>query len=319
VVTATGDVTELRRDYAAFVRQVLAGSGDPSRIALDVFNTPVDPRSPRDAIAAEVLANPLNRIGPLVHAAGPSTGRPAYLVHGVDGETSWFLRHLRGARMPRPVYGLTAPGWYGEPTPDSCERLAASHLAHVRAHQPVGPYTLGGYSGGGFVAMEMARQLEIAGSRADLVVVADPALAAEEMSRHDITVFRLLQLRRRRHPVMAPYFDLADRLDVAAAIDMTWGERVPADPVERRFARGLDILDRLTRARPRPAFAPVSAAGLIVLTAGSADAGESEFDAMIARLAASFGGGAEIVTIDELHNRLFENGAFQQLLGRRLG
>jgi thioesterase domain-containing protein len=43
--------------------------------------------------------------------------------------------------------------------------MAAHYLADLRAHQPAGPYLLGGYCFGGVVAYEIARQLEAQGEK----------------------------------------------------------------------------------------------------------------------------------------------------------
>jgi thioesterase domain-containing protein len=42
--------------------------------------------------------------------------------------------------------------------------------------QPKGPYLLGGFSGGGLTAWEMARQLEAAGEEVALLVLLDTPL-----------------------------------------------------------------------------------------------------------------------------------------------
>ena len=60
----------------------------------------------------------------------------------------------------RPFYGLQPPGADdSEQLLYSVEELAAHYLTELRREQPHGPYFLGGYSGGGVAAFEMARQL----------------------------------------------------------------------------------------------------------------------------------------------------------------
>jgi thioesterase domain-containing protein/uncharacterized protein YbdZ (MbtH family) len=51
--------------------------------------------------------------------------------------------------------------------------MAAQYLAEVRAVQPEGPYYLGGYSFGGTVAFEMARQLHKQGHKVGLLAILD--------------------------------------------------------------------------------------------------------------------------------------------------
>jgi thioesterase domain-containing protein len=51
--------------------------------------------------------------------------------------------------------------------------MAARYIEGVRQVQPEGPYLLGGYSGGGVVALEMSRQLALDGQRVLRIVMFD--------------------------------------------------------------------------------------------------------------------------------------------------
>jgi thioesterase domain-containing protein len=54
--------------------------------------------------------------------------------------------------------------------------MAAEYLAAVRMTQPVGPYSLGGWSLGGVIALEMASQLAATGEAVSLLALFDSAL-----------------------------------------------------------------------------------------------------------------------------------------------
>lgn len=105
-----------------------------------------------------------------------ATGRrPAlYCVHGAKGNVLNF-REL-GRRLPedQPFFGLQLQGLNGvDPFHKSVAEMAAHYVSEVTEHQPNGPYYLGGFSGGGLVALEMARQLQVAGERVALVLLFD--------------------------------------------------------------------------------------------------------------------------------------------------
>jgi acetoacetyl-CoA synthetase len=53
------------------------------------------------------------------------------------------------------------------------EDMAARYIAEIRCLQPTGPYRLGGYSMGGLIAYEMARQLRAAGEAVELLALFD--------------------------------------------------------------------------------------------------------------------------------------------------
>jgi thioesterase domain-containing protein/NAD(P)-dependent dehydrogenase (short-subunit alcohol dehydrogenase family)/acyl carrier protein len=108
---------------------------------------------------------------PLVPQDGPA--RPFFVVHPLGGNVLCYqalARHLG----PRPVYGLQAPGLDGPEGPcANLEELAAWHLDAVRRVQPSGPYLLAGFSMGGAVAYEMARQLVLGGETVGLLALMD--------------------------------------------------------------------------------------------------------------------------------------------------
>jgi thioesterase domain-containing protein len=98
------------------------------------------------------------------------------------------LAHLIGSE--RPFYGLQARGLYGDETPhESFEEMARAYLEEMRTVQPEGPYLLGGFSGGGVTAYEMARQIVAGGDRVGLLVMLDtpipqrPPLSARDRAR----------------------------------------------------------------------------------------------------------------------------------------
>ncbi|WP_353473838.1 beta-ketoacyl synthase N-terminal-like domain-containing protein [Salipiger sp. H15] len=103
--------------------------------------------------------------------------RPFFLVAGMFGNVLNLrhLAHLLGA--DRPFYGLQAKGLYGGEAPhETIEAAAADYIAEMRQVQPEGPYMVGGFSGGGITAFEIARQLEAMGEEVALCVLLDTPL-----------------------------------------------------------------------------------------------------------------------------------------------
>jgi thioesterase domain-containing protein/acyl carrier protein len=121
---------------------------------------------------------------------------PLFCVHGSGGHVLNF-RDLSIALGPtQPFYGLQASGVDGvSPPHGSIEEMATAYLEEVRGIQPHGPYVLGGYSGGGLVALEMARQLVVAGEPVDNVVLLDTYPPVIPTADHPIRD-RLERLRR---------------------------------------------------------------------------------------------------------------------------
>lgn len=85
---------------------------------------------------------------------------PLFVIHGAGGNVLSY-RHLASALGDQqPVYGLQAPGLDGASIEvDLLEELARVYVSEITDVQPTGPYALAGYSAGGWVAFEVARQL----------------------------------------------------------------------------------------------------------------------------------------------------------------
>src|SRR4030095_9905771 len=101
--------------------------------------------------------------------------RPFFCVHGAGGNLLNFRDFAELLHADQPVYGLEARGVDGhQPAASSIEEMAELYLEAIRAVQPHGPYVLGGYSGGGVVALQIARLLHRAEDRVDNGVLLDP-------------------------------------------------------------------------------------------------------------------------------------------------
>ncbi len=100
-------------------------------------------------------------------------GTPFFCVHPIGGNVLSF-KNLSEQMHDRPFYGLQARGLNKQERPHTTiDEMAADYLTHVRWVQSSGPYFLGGYSAGGLVAFEMARLLQNAGEKVDLLVLFD--------------------------------------------------------------------------------------------------------------------------------------------------
>jgi thioesterase domain-containing protein/acyl carrier protein len=118
---------------------------------------------------------------PLVPFGTPSIGgaAPFFCVHPIGGNVLCYAELARLLGTERPFYGLQARGvdGSGEPT-GSVERMAAEYVQAIRQVQPSGPYLLGGWSLGGVIAYEMARQLRESGEPVAMVALMDSYVPA---------------------------------------------------------------------------------------------------------------------------------------------
>ncbi|MES1241756.1 MAG: amino acid adenylation domain-containing protein [Acidobacteriota bacterium] len=99
---------------------------------------------------------------------------PFYCVHPAGGDVLAYAALARHLGPGQPFYGLQARGLAADLEPlDSLQAMAAAYVEEIRRVQPRGPYRLGGWSLGGVVAFEMARQLQDQGEEVDLLALLD--------------------------------------------------------------------------------------------------------------------------------------------------
>ncbi|HEX6290021.1 MAG TPA: amino acid adenylation domain-containing protein [Herpetosiphonaceae bacterium] len=102
------------------------------------------------------------------------TQPPFFFVHPVGGNVLAYVELARQLGRDHPLYGLQALGLSDAALAHtSIETMATDYIAALRAIQQHGPYHLGGWSFGGVVAFEMARQLGAAGEHVAALVVID--------------------------------------------------------------------------------------------------------------------------------------------------
>ncbi len=122
----------------------------------------------------------------LSDAKAPTTGSSLLAIQPGGSRPPFFCVHAQGSNAleyrsfthelgpDQPIYGLVPQGLDGRlPPHERVEDMAACYVGEIRGIQPEGPYYLGGWSFGGVIAFEMARQLEAAGQRVAFLALFD--------------------------------------------------------------------------------------------------------------------------------------------------
>jgi thioesterase domain-containing protein/NAD(P)-dependent dehydrogenase (short-subunit alcohol dehydrogenase family)/acyl carrier protein len=124
-----------------------------------------------DEEAARQTVRPLSK-----GRSGGSNGtsgdrRPIFIAHPAGGTTACYRQLVDLLDAGQPVYGLER----FEDAP-SVEERAARYVRHLLEAQPEGAFRLGGWSFGGVLAYETARQLTAAGREVEFVALFDAGL-----------------------------------------------------------------------------------------------------------------------------------------------
>jgi amino acid adenylation domain-containing protein len=171
--------------------------GGPTRKMARVLGYPV--KEPGATIASNGHAAPVNagieRCGPrcLVRLQTGDGRRPLFCVHPAGGTASCYGDLIRHLGPQQPVFGFQAPGLAGgHAGPVRLEALAARYLEELCAVQPQGPYQLAGWSVGGVIAFDMARQLSARGQEVDLLALFDSDIPCNTQRMKRIDPERIL-------------------------------------------------------------------------------------------------------------------------------
>jgi amino acid adenylation domain-containing protein len=99
---------------------------------------------------------------------------PLYCVHTLGGMVGTYYLLAKYLDDDQPVYGVFSQ-WENEKEKiySSIEDTASYCAEQIMAFQPEGPYLIGGYSFGGMVAFETARQIQLRGGEVGLLALFD--------------------------------------------------------------------------------------------------------------------------------------------------
>ena len=140
-------------------------------------------------VAAVLEDRTIERLAARVHR-GPAAPNEAVALRGGNGPPLFLpppatgsvfaYRALADALTGYTCYALPPPGLDSDGSPPtSVEEIAAGCLAALRRAQPAGAVRLAGWSMGGVVAYEMARQLDADGQRPAALVLLDAPAAVD--------------------------------------------------------------------------------------------------------------------------------------------
>jgi Thioesterase domain len=136
---------------------------------------------------------------------------PFFFLHGDwSGEVPFYCFTLARLLGPtQPFYALDTYKYNSPDAPLTLEEVAAAHLQSIRATQPEGPYLLGGFCNGSYLAYEVARQLGEQGQKVELLVLIAPS---------EITHYH--QQVRRALSIMGTFFHISQAQQLGIFISM---------------------------------------------------------------------------------------------------
>ncbi|HEY4640151.1 MAG TPA: amino acid adenylation domain-containing protein [Thermoanaerobaculia bacterium] len=165
-----------------------------------------------EELAAAIGERGQRTSSPLVAIRRGGSRPPLFLVHPVGGGVLCYAALSRHLGDEQPVYGIQSPSLLddAEEQYDNLIDLAARYVELIRGVQPEGPYRLGGWSLGGVIAFEIARQLDRAGDEVSLLALIDsypPDERLRAVSDADIAAGFALDLMAQSPAALSMPFD----------------------------------------------------------------------------------------------------------------
>jgi len=119
--------------------------------------------------------------------------KPLFLIHGLGLNVLLYTTIINYLDPDQPVYGLQAKGLNGiDKSLETIEEIASYYISEIMTVDSEGPYQLAGFSMGGKIAYELARQLMEMGKRVSFVGILDTAV---ESSIRELPVFQKVKLK----------------------------------------------------------------------------------------------------------------------------
>jgi acyl transferase domain-containing protein/thioesterase domain-containing protein/acyl carrier protein len=187
----------------------------------------------------------------------PRGGRTPFYCAAGQGGNAMNLRHLAvHLGDDQPFYGLQARGVDGRLKPhETVAAMAAEYLADIRRFQPKGPYLIGGYSGGGTAAFEMAQQLAALGEEVGLLVFLD----SQSPQMPTRSRMERMRLHARRLVAQGPGYAFEKLKDRFVAHELWYMKRLVLQPLAKLFpyhfrsdSMVYSWIDAFTRYEPKP-------------------------------------------------------------------
>ncbi|WP_327405810.1 acyltransferase domain-containing protein [Streptomyces sp. NBC_01288] len=187
----------------------------------------------RDLFDAVTVADVADRVGQLTDAPSPLS--PLFLFHAAGGTTDVYRALAERLGEDRPMHGLDRIEDAHTVSEKARRYVEAITLAH-----PDGPCVLAGWSFGGFVAQETARQLTAGGREVELVVLMDSVRPLPQPDRAPADRIRAHLTGFARH--------IADTYGVQLALP--YDELVALDDDHERIGRVLRTLRGVVEVPP---------------------------------------------------------------------
>ncbi|MCU4776825.1 amino acid adenylation domain-containing protein [Bacillus cereus] len=146
------------------------------------------------ALAKQIDRNKIYKVNNSIVPLQPKGNkRPIFFVHPIGGHIISYFELAKYLGVKRPFYAFQSLGLESEETIlTNIKEMANFYIKEMQNVQEEGPYIIGGWSFGGVVAFEMARQLVEKGIKVEAIILLDtwaPDIYNDSSEWDDLAVF----------------------------------------------------------------------------------------------------------------------------------
>ncbi len=134
---------------------------------------------------------------------------PLFFLHSAPGDLLSYSNLVHDLPTDQPIYGFQSLGLSDiTKIHSTIEEMAAYYITILTELHPTGPYLLGGWCYGGYIAMEMARQLKEQGKEIQLLALIDawaypPSERKIAFYRHRLQLLKIVGFRAELNIILA--------------------------------------------------------------------------------------------------------------------
>ncbi len=133
---------------------------------------------------------------PLRPCHGTSLVAPLFIVHPEWGFVFCYQELANNITAEQPIFGIQARGLNeGEIPHNNISQMANDYINAIKQIQPHGPYKIGGWSFGGLVALEIAKQLSWIESEYPLLILIDSHHPNLTLNKNNGDNYEIMALR----------------------------------------------------------------------------------------------------------------------------
>ena len=174
---------------------------------------------------------------PLVPIRTQGNKTPFFCVSGAGSNGLYLYPLAQALGNDQPFYTLQAVGLDGFTKPhETVEEAAAYYIQAIKQIQPQGPYDLGGHSFGGWVAFEMAQQLQKAGEKVRCLILLD-SISLRDRPQSSQEVRAVLDKSKKDQHLSQVESQPIDEIEVILLWEDYYVSEFGSDNMERKLTR----------------------------------------------------------------------------------